>query len=1067
MIRIVTVSLLGLVFGSHLIAEDSSVARLRLLPPGAISAGTPFVLAAGGESYLFNPSQRVMKAPFLKDVYKAFGFSPDRSEFLYLKSKGRLPGFSLYVYRFSDSSDRLISSEVVEKAIWSPNGSQIAYVTMDSLTRHQLFLTGADGGTRELLSAGRIDSELLEFSGDGRRLLFRSLSELPGNSLETPRHLSVIHEIELSSREDRQVDGANWAGYDGNRLQLSMDGRKESGRLFTGTRIAPWRDGEITRFRLTKSGTFTGRIANGVQIVEKYVQAGDRFESIAFGTMEQVLPEGLVIRNFVPTGVEYKFYNLASGATQELFAFYGFYRLPFIGSGQNVQGNSGGSCDGGGCPPSSHFGLLAFATDWRVGLGGGVLAVEEGTVAAVASDITCNSGATGCPTYSADCQGNDGAGNYVYVAHPDGSYTLYAHLAVGSVSVSVAGQVCQGAQLGRQGNTGSTGGGSNCGDHIHIQRTSGVGAPWGASIAMDFIETPCAIACNSFYTSTNGSAGCNGLVAYDFGTFPFGLNLNVDGATSAAPRSFAWPANSQHTVEAISPQPSAAQGSRFGFTSWSDSGPQSRTVNVGSTFPSLTANYVLQWRVVTSVSNPEFGSVVVEPASPDGYYADGSTIQITAVPVAGYRLKSWSGSSNLSLPTIGSVVNQSQSFVATFEPKPITDYTISTNPPGLNILVDGTVMTAPQLFQWKENETHTVSAPSPQTPGSIQYVFTGWSDGGTQTRTIKVGQPPATLTANFGQRHRVTIQVVPPGSGTVTTNPVSPDGYYTAGSSIQLIPVPAAGKRIASWSGDLVSTLQSPTVVVSKPLVITAIFEDGPTIGTGGVVNGADYSARLAPGAIMSIYGTNLATAAQAATQLPLPASILGTSVDVVDGNRTLPAYVFSVSPFQVNVLMPFEVLGTTVDVVAKTAHGTFTVKSLAILPQAPALFTFDSSGVGQAIVVHSNYTLATPSAPVRGGESVFLYAAGLGATNPAKQKGEPGGDGGVLGPLNKVDDPVTVTIGDQAVTAFFAGIAPGFAGVYQVNFTLPTGLTAGNQPIKVTINGRSSGLNVVVPYAP
>jgi uncharacterized protein (TIGR03437 family) len=1046
-----------------LLAQDLSVRQLRALPPGAISTGSPFVLAAGGESYLFNPPLGIVKAPFLTGVYKPFGFSPDQTEFLYLKSNGKLPGFSLYAFRFSDATDRLIASGVVEKAMWSPDGSRIAYMTMESLTQHRLLLTPSSGGPAELLSSGRLDSEFMEFSPDGSRIAFRSLNPFPDHTFEKPHHQSIIHEMDLSTNEIRGVAGALWAGYEDGNLRIALDRNGVSERLFTAASIAPWKDSDVARFRTTPHGTFTGRVTNGVQVVERYIPGG-RFESIALGTIEYATPDGLVIRNFLPTGVEYKFYSYASKATTELFAFHSFFRLPFSGTGQLLQGGSGGGCDSG-CATSSHFAQLAFASDWKIG--SFVLAVEEGTVAAVVSDQVCNSLATGCADYRSNCAG-DGAGNYVFIAHSDGSYSMYAHLAAGSVSVSVGGQICQGGSVGRQGHTGSTGSGADCGDHVHYQRTGGVGSPWGQSIATDFIETPCTFSCGAFYTSTNGSAGCNGKVQYDLSTNPFGLNLRVDGSTAPAPRSFTWDENTQHSLEAVAPQSvNGSQTTRYQFSSWSDGGSQSRTVNVGSTYPSLTATYQLQWKVTASVAQPSLGSITIDPPGDDGFYPAGSIVLITAVPAPGYRFKNWSGDSNITDPALSVSLTRPVSYIANFEVKPITDYTISTSPAGLKILVDGVVMTAPQTFQWKENDTHTVSGVSPQLVGSTEHAFSSWSDGGVALRSIKVGQPPAAVVANFTQRHKLTFLIDPPGSGSVSTLPGSPDGFYAAGSSVQLTPVPSPGKRIASWSGDLVSLASNPTVVMSKPLTITATFEDGPTIGTGGVVNGADYSPRLAPGGIMSIYGTNLAVTSKVATQLPLPASLDGTSVDVIDGNQTFPAYLFSVSQFQVNALMPFEVTGNSVDVVIKTAQGTFTVKGVPVIQQAPALFTFDSSGIGQAIVVHADYTLVTATAPATGGESVFLYAVGLGKTNPPKQRGEPGGDGAALGPLNRVDDAVTVTVGGKPVTAFFAGLAPGFAGVYQVNFTLPAGLTPGNQLITISINNRGSGPNVVVPYRP
>lgn len=77
--------------------------------------------------------------------------------------------------------------------------------------------------------------------------------------------------------------------------------------------------------------------------------------------------------------------------------------------------------------------------------------------------------------------------------------------------------------------------------------------------------------------------------------------------------------------------------------------------------------------------------------------------------------------------------------------------TVSTSPPGLQILVDGVTSTAPQTFQWAAASSHTIGVASPQTSGGQFYAFTNWLDGGNQTRTITVPTAAGNFTANFYQ----------------------------------------------------------------------------------------------------------------------------------------------------------------------------------------------------------------------------------------------------------------------------------------------------------------------------
>src|SRR5947199_9611259 len=79
-----------------------------------------------------------------------------------------------------------------------------------------------------------------------------------------------------------------------------------------------------------------------------------------------------------------------------------------------------------------------------------------------------------------------------------------------------------------------------------------------------------------------------------------------------------------------------------------------------------------------------------------------------------------------------------------------------------------------------------------------------------------------------------------------------------------------------------------------------------PDITGGGTVNAADYSRDFAPGAIIAIFGNNLASASAGATSVPLPTSLAGTSVELVNGTSVQSLPLFYVSPAQINTELPF-----------------------------------------------------------------------------------------------------------------------------------------------------------------
>lgn len=80
------------------------------------------------------------------------------------------------------------------------------------------------------------------------------------------------------------------------------------------------------------------------------------------------------------------------------------------------------------------------------------------------------------------------------------------------------------------------------------------------------------------------------------------------------------------------------------------------------------------------------------------------------------------------------------------------------------------------------------------------------------------------------------------------------------------------------------------------------------------------------------------------------------------------------------------------------------------------------------------------------------MYCTGLGATQPAVKSGEaaPSSE-----PLARVTTTVTATVGGQAATVQFAGLAPGFVGLYQVNVQIPAGVAPGSSmPLVLSQNG-------------
>src|SRR5690349_17726890 len=174
--------------------------KLNGIPPGAISQAHSYVIAYNGESYFFNPLAGISNAPFLPNVFKPFGFSYDSHYFLYLKSNGRFPAFSLYAYDVTNATERKLTGDSVHHAVWSPTALEIAYVSLDGNGGFHLSLLDLQTGTSSEVFNGLFDLESLEWSPDGTELLYVSLNPLTKNYIHDPQFERELNRYQVSSR---------------------------------------------------------------------------------------------------------------------------------------------------------------------------------------------------------------------------------------------------------------------------------------------------------------------------------------------------------------------------------------------------------------------------------------------------------------------------------------------------------------------------------------------------------------------------------------------------------------------------------------------------------------------------------------------------------------------------------------------------------------------------------------------------------------------------------------------------------------------------------------------------
>jgi uncharacterized protein (TIGR03437 family) len=214
-----------------------------------------------------------------------------------------------------------------------------------------------------------------------------------------------------------------------------------------------------------------------------------------------------------------------------------------------------------------------------------------------------------------------------------------------------------------------------------------------------------------------------------------------------------------------------------------------------------------------------------------------------------------------------------------------------------------------------------------------------------------------------------------------------------------------------------------------------------PLLSYGAVVNAASFTPTLAPGGLVSIFGRHLASEESRPSSLPLPTGLSGASVTL--NGRPVP--LVYVSGTQINAQLPYDVQGYATLVVA-TPNGATGIP-VTVSEVAPAIFY--TAGV-QPAVVHSNGALVSAAAPGETGEWITVYLTGLGRLNGEIAAGQ----AAPSSPPLTANGPVEVRLGGRTILPSFAGLTPGFAGLYQVNLQIPGDLASGVHELRVVVKG-------------
>jgi uncharacterized protein (TIGR03437 family) len=255
-------------------------------------------------------------------------------------------------------------------------------------------------------------------------------------------------------------------------------------------------------------------------------------------------------------------------------------------------------------------------------------------------------------------------------------------------------------------------------------------------------------------------------------------------------------------------------------------------------------------------------------------------------------------------------------------------------------------------------------------------------------------------------------------------------------------------------------------------VLLPAAWSQSPVVAPGGVVNGASFglaATGVTPGELISVFGTNLASSAAAADSIPLSMNLGGVSVTI----GGFPAALNFVCHLcvggtgdQLNIQMPWEVQGTSAQIVVTSQGAASTPGTVTVTPFNPGIFSVNS-GTGIAIAILPDGSLAAPTGsipglntrPANSGDVLEILATGLGAVS------SPPADGAnSLDQLRMTNTQPTVLVGGTAAQVQFSGLSPQFVGIDQVNAVMPSGVSAGNSvPLQIQIGGVTSTNQVVI----
>ena len=332
------------------------------------------------------------------------------------------------------------------------------------------------------------------------------------------------------------------------------------------------------------------------------------------------------------------------------------------------------------------------------------------------------------------------------------------------------------------------------------------------------------------------------------------------------------------------------------------------------------------------------------------------------------------------------------------------------------------------------------------------------------TYNVSQGQAAQTTNVTFKNLGLGTLAI----SGATTSGGSWLSALPVNGTTVAVTVNPGS-MTAGTYSGTLTLLSNASNTTIPIPVRLNVSSGAGPLLSVGGLVDNAAFGVGkpVASGAIAAVFGSQLASTPTYASSVPLPTTLGGVQI-LINGT---PAPLFYVDANQADLQIPYGLTAGNITVQAVRNGTPGNLISGTVDPVAPRLFTLlglpaapDSSPYG-IVINASDGTLALPSNigvpahPAHRGDVITIYALGLGPVSPsvATGNGAPGAE-----PLARTVNDVQVYfgggfLGNATALPSYAGLAPNFVGLYQVNVTIPQDAPLGNVPVMINMPGRVS----------